>query len=212
MRRDFLFVAALLAAAVPPVTSAVARVDISDPTFRVVGGGTLFDFEVFATDLDGSDERLSAYAIGIDGPTFSSGGVQFVVPDGSDFGTAGVPIEHPYVFKDLGTVPTIENFGSMGRRLQFGAVAVGRDDEVNIDPTHSGLLRFSVLVPPTTSFGVYSIRIDPTTLELAGPGAPIVATVGRPGILMVWPEPSAATLLLAASLALLRRRRRAAAF
>src|SRR6186997_1250806 len=129
MRRSFLLVAALLAAAVPSVVSGAVRVDFGTSTSQHVGTDTLVSIEVFGTDLDGSDERLNAYTIAIDASVTPGSGVGFVVP-GSSFGTAGRPTNHPYVFKDMETIPPIENFGSTPQRLQFGATAIGQEDEV----------------------------------------------------------------------------------
>jgi hypothetical protein len=209
MRTRLLFVATLVAAAVPSFLSAAVVVNISTSiSEEIVGSDRVVTLEVFGTDVDGSNERLNAYTIAINGfgPNFSSSGIHFVVP-GSNFGAAGKPTVHPYVFKDLDPVPPVENFGSTPARLQFGATAIGQLDEVNIDNTHDGFLRFSVVVPANAAPGVYGFAVDPTALSLAGLGAPIVATPGQPGSFFVdIPEPSAAAFLLISAFALLRRR------
>ena len=206
MRRSCILVAALLVAAVPGVASAAVQVNIGVTFIPQVGPDALYTFEVFGTDLDGSNERLNAYTVAIDGVGFRPDGIRFVVP-GPSF-TAGRPSVNPYVFKDMQTIPPIENFGSTPQRLQFGATAIGQDDEVDIDPTHNGFLKFSVLVPRNTPSGVYPLVVDPRALSLAGLGAPIVAVPGTFGVVIVGPEPSAAALLVFPSLALLRRTRR----
>jgi hypothetical protein len=207
MRKSFVLVAALLAAVVPSLASAAVQVNIGGPSSQqVVGSDTIVSFEVFATDLDGSNERLNAYTIAIEASSSPASGVGFVVP-GSSFGTAGRPTAHPYVFKDLETIPPIENFGSTPTRLQFGATAIAQEDEVNIDSAHNGFLKVSVRIPATAGFGTLTLAVDPRALSLAGLGAPIVATPGNPGVIF-YPEPSAAALLLFPSLALLRRTRR----
>ena len=104
------------------------------------------------------------------------------------------------------TIPPIENFGSTYNRLQFGATAIGQEDEVNVDELHNGFIKFSVFVPGNAPGGAYTMTVDPTALSLAGQGPPIVAMPGQPGGFFI-PEPSAAPLLLFSSLALLRRRR-----
>jgi hypothetical protein len=210
MWKCFLFVAALMAAAVPSITSAAVVVNISQPMFAEnIGSDRAVVFDVFGTDVDGSSERLNAYTIAINGSGNgfgTSGGVHFLVP-GSNFGTAGQPAAHPYVFKDLDPVPPIENFNSTPSRLQFGATAIGQLDEINIDNTRNGFLRFWVLIPDNAPPGGYVFTVDPTALSLAGLGAPIVATPGQAGLLFVdIPEPSAAALLPIPALALRRRR------
>jgi hypothetical protein len=215
MWKCFLFIAALIAAAAgPSITPAAVVVNIGGPfTEEIVGTDKVVTFEVFGTDVDDSNERLNAYTIAINGfgPNFGANGVHFVVP-GSNFGAAGKPTGHPYVFKDLDPVPPIENFGSTLTRLQFGATAIGQLDEVNIDNnSHNGFLRVSLVIPAGVAPGVYGVSVDPTALSLAGLGAPIVATPGQPAAFFVdIPEPSAAALLLFPSLALLRRARRPA--
>jgi hypothetical protein len=211
LRKRFLFICILIAAAIPLTTSAAVVVNIGGPsTEGNVGTDRVVTFEVFGTDTDGSNERLNAYTIAINGfgPNFGANGVHFVVP-GSNFGAAGKPTGHPYVFKDLDPVPPVENFGSTPTRLQFGATAIGQEDEVNIDNTHDGFLRFSVVIPANAPPGIYGFGVDPTALSLAGLGAPIVAMAGPPASFFL-PEPSAAALLLLPTLALLRRARRPA--
>jgi hypothetical protein len=213
MRKRFLFIGMLVAAAIPLTTSAAVVVNIGGPiTEENVGTDRVVTFEVFGTDTDGSNERLNAYTIAINGfgPSFGANGVHFVVP-GSNFGAAGKPTVHPYVFKDLDPIPPVENFSSTPTRLQFGATAIGQEDEVNVDNSHDGFLRFQVLIPANAARGVYVFAVDPAALSLAGLGAPIVATPGQLGTLLVdIPEPSAAALLLLPTVALLRRARRPA--
>ena len=201
--RSFILIAALLAGALPSLASAAVAIDM--PIQIRQPGDAVYTFEVWARDLDGSDERLNAYTIAIDGAGFTPDGVRFVVP-GSSFGVAGRPTEHPYVFQDMETIPPIENFGSTYNRLQFGATTIGQEDEVNINDLHNGFLKFSVFVPGNAPPGISPITVDPRALSLAGLGAPIVAVPGSPGGFF-FPEPSAAALLMFPSLALLRRRR-----
>ena len=205
-------VAALLAAAAPSLTSAAVTINLS-PTFVTPLGfqtDAVVPIEVFALDLDGTDERLNAYTVavegaGVGGSAFGDpNGVRFQVP-GLSFGVAGRPTDHPYVFKDLDTIPPIENFSSTPSKLQFAATTVEQDDEVDIDPTHNGLLRFGVLFPANSPPGVYILTV--TITSLAGLGAPIVSTPGTQAVIAPIPEPFAAGLLLVPSLALLRRRR-----
>jgi hypothetical protein len=111
----------------------------------------------------------------------------------------------------LATVPPIENFSSTYNRLQFGATAVGVDDEVDVGLGHDGLIRIALFIPANWNPPlpiVFPLVVDPTATSLAGLGAPIVATAGLPGGIFIFPEPCAAAVLLVSSLALLRRRRR----
>ena len=215
-------VAALLAAAAPSLTSAAVTINLS-PTFVTPLGfqtDAVVPIEVFALDLDGTDERLNAYTVavegaGVGGSAFGDpNGVRFVVPPpNSTFGIAGRPTEHPYVFKDFETIPPIEDFNSTPAKLQFAATAVGQDDAVDIDPTHNGFLRFGVVIPANAPPGTWTIAV--TTNSLAGLGPPIVSTPGTPATIVFFPvppdpnspEPSAAALLLFPTVALLRRRR-----
>jgi hypothetical protein len=215
MRRNFRLAAALvtgvLAAAVPSVTSAVVIINIENQTPTATSSDSVLYLTVYATDVDNSNERLNAYIIAIDGPNFTPDGVRFVVP-GSDFGRAGIPAApHPYVFKDFATVPPIENYNSTYNRLQFGAFAVGDEDEVDVGSGHDGLLRIGVFFPanwyPLHGLPIFTLVVDPRATSLAGLGSPIVAVPGQAGVIAVVPEPSAAALLLLSSLALLRRRR-----
>jgi hypothetical protein len=211
MRKNVALAAALvtaLVAVVPSPTLATVVINIENTVPHSAGTDTVLYLTAFATDVDNSKERLNAYTIAIDGPDFTPDGVRFLVP-GSNFGQAGIPtFPRPYVFKDLETVPPIENFSSTYNRLQIGATAVAAEDEVDIDDTHNGLIRIPVFVPANTRFKpVYRLVVDPNATSLAGLGAPILAVPGQPGFIAVVPEPSAAALLLLPSLALLRRRR-----
>jgi hypothetical protein len=219
-----LFAAALLAAAAPSVTPGAVTINLKpqgltpDASNRLLLVPGASDYtvriEVFGTDADGSDERLNAYTIAITGsglgnPFGDATGVRFGVP-GSTFGAAGRPVEHPFVFKDLETTPPIENFSSTPSKLQFASTAVGQDDEVNIDPAHSGFIAAPLIIPADAPPGVYTISV--TTTSLAGLGAPIVSTAGVPlTIMTILPEPSTVGLLLVPPLALLLRRRGARA-
>jgi len=208
MRSGCLFVAALLVAVVPGVASAAVTINIESVVPGYTGTDQTVFVEVFATDLDGSDERLNAYTIAIDGVGFTPNGVHFAVPNGSSFGVPGRPVNHPYVFKDLETIPPLENFGSTYNRLQVGATTVAQDDEVDIiNGSQNGLLRFGVVVPANTPAGPFLMVVDARALSLAGLGAPIVATPGQPGAWAYVPEPSSSALLLLPLAALLRRRR-----
>jgi hypothetical protein len=214
MRRKLalgLFITTLVAAAAPSAAPAAVRIDLQPSSLPPTQSGTdTINFvEVYGTDLDGSNERLNAYTIAVQGagPNFGDpNGVRFVVPPpNSTFGVAGRPTDHPYVFQDFEVIPPIENFNSTPSKLQFAATAVAQDGEVNIDPTHSGFLRFGVIVPANL-LGTWTITV--TTNSLAGGGAPIVSTPGAPLAIAIVPEPSAAGLLLLyPPLALLRRRR-----
>jgi len=216
MRRKLalaLLIAMLLTAA-PSVTRAAVIINISPLNYppTPTGTDTVAFFEVFGTDVTAENEHLNAYTIAIQGvgtgadgkPFGDPNGVRFQVP-GLSFGVAGRPTDHPYVFKDLDTIPPIENFSSTPSKLQFAATAIGQDDEVDVDLTHNGFLRFGVIIPADFRFGTYTITV--TTTSLAGRGAPIVSTPGQPAVIAVIPEPTASALLLAPALALLRRRR-----
>jgi MYXO-CTERM domain-containing protein len=175
---------------------------VADQTLRI---------EVFGTDLDGSNERLNAYTIALQGAGTGGGkafgdatGVRFSVP-GSTFGTAGRPTDHPFVFKDLETIPPIENFSSTTSKLQFASTAVGQEDEVNVDPTHNGFIAAPLIIPAGAAPGVYTLSI--VTTSLAGLGAPIVSTPGTPLTITIVPEPAAMGLVLVGGLFALRRRR-----
>ena len=222
MRRKLalgLFITTLVAAAGPLAAVAAVTINLAPSSLPPTQSGTdtINYVEVFGTDLDGSNERLNAYTIAIQG--FGTGfgdpnGVRFVVPPpNSTFGVAGRPTEHPYVFKDFETIPPIENFNSTPSKLQFAATAVGQNDAVDIDPTHNGFLRFGVVIPANAPPGTWTIAV--TTNSLAGLGPPIVSTPGTPATIVFFPvppdpnspEPSAAALLLFPTVALLRRRR-----
>jgi hypothetical protein len=209
MRTGLAFAALVtaLAAVVPSVTSAAVLVNISALTPVPNGNDTVYMFEAWAQDPDGIDERLDAFTIAIDGPRFTDDGVRFVDP-GPVLGDAGIPMAHPYVFKDLVPLPPVESFNSTFNRLQLAAAGVQRDDEANIDEAHSGLVRFSVLFPADAPPGAYPIVVDGRSLSLAGLGAPINSAPGAAGGFVLVPEPSGAALLLVPPLALLRRRRR----
>jgi hypothetical protein len=183
--------------------------DSSTLTVNATNADQPIRIEVFGNDLDGSDERLNAYTIAIQGagPGFGDpNGVRFSVP-GSTFGTAGRPTNHPFVFKDLETIPPIENFSSTPVKLQFASTAVGQEDEVNIDPTHNGFLAAPLIIPANAPGGVYTISV--VTTSLAGQGAPIVSTAGTPLTITVVgvPEPATMGLVLVGGLFALRRRR-----
>ena len=192
----------------PVIASAAVTINVESASVNTAGATTdmTVPIEVFATDLDGSNERLNAYTIALDGGSFAAGGMRFTVP-GSSFGVGGRPTAHPYVFKDMETIPPIENFGSTPQRLQFGSTAIGQEDEVNVDPTHNGFLKLTVIVPPSTPAGVYNLTVDPRALSLAGLGAPIVATPGTPGTITVIPEPASMGLIALGGVLFLRRRR-----
>jgi hypothetical protein len=110
------------------------------------------------------------------------------------------------VFGALETIPPIENFGSTASRLQFGAVAVAQEDEVNITNARNGLIRIPIIIPANPTPGFYELVVDPTALSLAGKGPPIVATPGPPGGFFI-PEPASVGLLGLGGLLALRRRR-----
>jgi|SoiMethySBSTD1v2_1073268.scaffolds.fasta_scaffold1232602_1 hypothetical protein len=192
----------------PVIASAAVVINVESKTVDTSGatGDTTVPVEVFGVNADGGDERLNAYTIALDGASFAAGGIRFTVP-GASFGTGGRPTVNPFVFKDMETIPPIENFGSTPQRLQFGSTAIGQEDEVNVDPTHNGFIKLSVIVPKSTPAGVYSLTVDPRALSLAGLGAPIVATPGAPGTITVVPEPASMGLIALGGVLFLRRRR-----
>jgi len=166
---------------------------------------------VFGNDVTNEDEHLNAYTIAVQGGGSTGGkafgdaaGVRFVVPAGS-FGTAGRPTAHPYVFKNLDTIPPIENFSSTTSKLQFAATAVEQTDEAHITPTLNGFIAMPILIPANTAPGVYTLSV--VTTSLAGTGAPIVSTAGAPATITILPEPATMGLVLVGGLFALRRRR-----
>jgi hypothetical protein len=163
--------------------------------------------EVFGVDTDGSNERLNAYTIALQGVGNGFGdatNIRFSVP-GSTFGIPGRPTEHPFVFKDLETIPPIENFSSTPSKLQFASTAVGQEDEVDITPNLNGFIAAPLVIPATVAPGIYTLTIS--TTSLAGQGAPIVSTPGVPLTIEVVPEPATMGLVLVGGLFALRRRR-----
>jgi hypothetical protein len=210
MRRKLaltLLVTALLAAAAPSLTAAAVMINIDLVPIQGPGGvDTVVPFEVWANDLDGSDERLDGFAFAVQGsgPGFGDpNGVRFVVP--APVVEGGVPVNHPYVFKDIDPFPPVESFGSTPSRLQIGAQTVENADEVNIDASHNGLFRYGVLFPANAAPGPYTLTLE--SVSLAGKGAVIDTIVGPPVALVTVPEPAAVFMLLVPALALLRRRR-----
>ena len=174
----------------------------TDQTIRV---------EVFGNDVTSEDEHLNAYTIAVQGAGSSGGkafgdatGVRFVVPAGS-FGTAGRPTAHPYVFKNLDTIPPIENFSSTTSKLQFASTAVEQTDEANITDTLNGFIAMPILIPAGKAPGVYTLTV--VTTSLAGNGAPIVSTPGVPATITITPEPASLGLVVIGGLFALRRRR-----
>jgi hypothetical protein len=206
-----MLVTALLAAATPSVTPAAVMINIDLVPIQGPGGvDTVVPFEVWANDLDGSNERLDGFAFAVQGSGAGGGkafgdpnGVRFVVP--GPVVADGVPVNHPYVFKDIDPFPPVQSFNSTSSRLQIGASTAENEDEANIDPTHNGLLRYGVLFPANAPPGPYTLTLE--VASLSGKGASIVTTVGPPVALTLVPEPTAAALLLVPPLALLRRRR-----
>ena len=174
--------------------------------------------EIFGTDLDGADERLTAVTIRAIGEGFSTTTTgsaprfQFPTP-----ASAARPTQHPYVF-GLGEggpaseiQPPVENFGTQPNRLQFGITVVGQDDEVNIvNPPNGhrdGFIKVPIIIPANATPGTYSIRIDLSGSQIAGAGAPITVQAGPAATFTIVPEPASMGLIVLGGLLALRRRR-----
>ena len=215
MRRKLalgMLVTALITAAAPSLAPAAVMINIDlVPIQGSPAVDTVVPFEVWANDLDGSNERLDGFAFAVQGSGTGADGKAFGDPKGVRFVVPalvvedGVPVNHPYVFKDIDPFPPVQSFNSTPSRLQIGALTAENEDEANIDAAHNGLLRYGVLFPANASPGAYTLTLQDASLS--GKGAPIVTTVGPPVALTTVPEPSASILLLAPALSLLRRRR-----
>jgi hypothetical protein len=224
--RSFLLGAAVALGFAPAIASATVQLNFEQQTLpvTVTKGVTNADqvvfLESYATDVDNTDERLNAYTIALTGTGNGFGdpaGVRFKVPTGTNFGAAGKPVNHPYVFGLLDPVPPVENFSSTPGRLQFGATAINQEDEVNVGPGRDGLIRVPITVPfnlnlPAGTYN-YTINFVPSAASLAGLGDPIAIapTGGTPGTFSVVvidvPEPASMGLIGLGGLLTLRRRR-----
>jgi hypothetical protein len=212
MHRPFLSAAALVLAAAPSFAAGAVVVNIVPVSQTFYNLQSEWKFEVYGADLTGDDERLSEYTLVVQGtgtgangtPFGNASGARFAVPTGSTFGLAGRPTVHPYVFKDFQPIPPIEMLPSSPSRVVMLAEAIGPDEEADIDGSHDGLFRVTVVISNDSVPTTYTLAV--TSVSLTGRGPPIVATAGPPLTFAVVPEPSAAVVLVVPALALLRRR------
>jgi hypothetical protein len=188
----------------PAFAQAVVRVNIERIDVIPTGAAQTVFLDVFGVDLDNSNEQLTAFTVGIDAPTFSANGVRFDIP-----GTGLLPkpgAAHPFVFSDFAGVE-VDDFGSTFNRIQGGSALAGSTQQTNLSDLRNGLVRLPILIPANAAPGVYAITLDPTVLDLAGQGPPVVAVPGDVGQITIVPEPASLGLVVLGGLLTLRRRR-----
>jgi hypothetical protein len=193
------------------IASAVVTVKPENVTVTPNGSDQTVSIEVFATNPDDSEnERLNAYTISLDAPTFAASGnaPHFIIP--SSFAFAD-PTAHPYVFAAFPGNGPVDPAGlSDFKTVLLSAALGGTGQEANISNNLNGFAKIQVMVPAGTPAGVYPINIPQPAeggfLSLGSAGPSIVA-VGAPGLLTVAPEPGSLGLIAIGGLLALRRRR-----
>jgi len=183
----------------PASAWAVIRIDIERLDFVPSTVDQTVFVDVFATDLDGSNEELAAFTVGIDGIGFTPNGLRLLPP-------VLPSAAHPYVFQGFpGSAP--EDFGSTYNRIQMGAALPGPDMGVDVNALRNGLFSIPIHIPANFLPTFHTLTLDMRVTDFAGTGPTIVAVPGQPGVVLpVIPEPAAAGLVCAAAAMLLRRR------
>jgi hypothetical protein len=211
--RSYLLGAAAALGLFPVMASAVVQINVDrlDGVIPTAAQQTVY-VDVFGVDMDNTDERLNTYTISVNGVGFSGTGnaPRFSFPAGGT-GSLGSIVRpsaaHPFVFGGLDTIPPIESFGSNAGRLQFASNTVEQTDEVNLSALRNGFIRLPVIIPANATPGTYPLVVDLSGTQLAGLGAPVVATLGTQGSVTIVPEPASLGLIVLGGLLTLRRRR-----
>jgi hypothetical protein len=213
-----LFIASLAALVLWPAAAlAVVTVQPESVTAAPNGRDQIVTFEVFATNPnDSENERLNAYTISLEAPTFGATGnaPRFIIPPADQL--TGVisfaePTAHPYVFGDYPGNGPVDPAGlSDFNTVLLSAALGGTGQEANISNNRNGFAKIQVLIPAGMPAGLYPINIPQPAeggfLSLGSAGTQIVA-VGAPGLIGPLPEPAAAGVLASLGALALRRRR-----
>jgi hypothetical protein len=176
------------------------------------GGDKTVTIDVFATNPDAAEnERLNAYTISVEAPTFGGANKpRFVIPGSFAFPDSSAA--HPYVFAAFPGNGPVDPAGlSDADTVLLSAALGGTGQEANISETLNGFAQLTIMVPEGTLPGEYAITIPQPEqggfLSLGSAGASITA-IGAPGILtVVVPEPASLGLVAIGGLLALRRRR-----
>ena len=204
MKIKFLFAAVL---AFPAVASAVVNIHLER-----IGAfpGETVTVEVFGENPDvAENERLNAFTIALNAPTFGPPGGDrpwFVVPPDGVFAE---PTAHPYIFGDFpGNPPTDPAQLSDYQTVFLSAALGGAGQEADLTGTRNGFAKVSIFVPDDVLPGFYPVSIDPDFLALGSAGATLIAVPLDVGGIIFIPEPTAAALFTVAGVLAIRRRRR----
>lgn len=196
----------------PMVASAVVVVRADN----VVGNpGELIPIEIFASPSDATNERLEAFTIAVEAPSFAAANApKFVIP--APRRRTGAGPEDPilqvfdrttnkgYVFGPTGEEP-IDPAGFSDEDTVLLSATNASPVDID-DPIRSGFARLMVQIPANAQIGqVFPITIDPTFLSLAGPA--LITAVPGLGSITVVPEPASMGLIVLGGLLTLRRRR-----
>ena len=190
-------VLAFLCVALAPSSAwAVLAVHVESRTRAPSSQDEIVLLDIFARDLDGSDEQLNAFTFGLNLLSPRQPGVRFL---------PGVflPGSNPHVFRDF-TAGEPELLAASDSRLVIGArIPAGRG--VNVTNDAGGLARVQLFVP--AGFSDYAtVTFDPFSANFTGTRGTVIAVPGDAGGVGVLPEPSAALTAIVAAATLLRRR------
>jgi hypothetical protein len=177
--------------AFPAAAAAVVTVRIDPPVYVPNGADQVVSFEVYAEPSDDSNERLNAFVIAIEAPSF--GGPRqprFVIPSSFQF---DLPTLHPYVFGDQRGCDPVDPAGVSDQDTVLMSAVFGELSETDINDAHDGFARINVFVPADANPGFYPLTFDHQFLNLGSAGVAITVSAVDDGFFV--PEPSWVGLL-----------------